>query len=105
MVALSRVLADASGSAGFALAGEGPTARVALIAPDLTSASGAHFTAGADSRIGYPPGAAETAVITSGRRSIGGGAPPSAPLSSAHRRASRREGGGCGGPCTSSYAA
>src|SRR3546814_8905127 len=81
MVALSRVLADASGSAGFALAGEGPTARVDLIAPELTSASGAHFTGGADSRIGYPYGADEPAVIATGRWSIGGGDLPSGTLS------------------------
>src|SRR3546814_8366625 len=80
MAALGRVLADASGSAGFALAGEGPTARVDLIAPELTSASGAHFTGGADSRIGYLYGADEPAVIATGRWSIGGGDLPSGTL-------------------------
>jgi translocation and assembly module TamB len=79
--ALSRVLADASGSAGFALAGEGPTARVDLIAPELTSASGAHFTGSADSRIGYLYGADEPAVIATGRWSIAGGDLPSGTLS------------------------
>ena len=79
--ALSRVLADASGSAGFALAGEGPTARVDLIAPELTSASGAHFTGGADSRIGYLYGADEPAVIATGRWSSAGGDLPSGTLS------------------------
>jgi len=79
--ALSRVMADASGSAGFALAGEGATARVDLIAPELTSASGARFTGSADSRIGYLYGADEPAVIATGRWSIAGGDLPSGTLS------------------------
>jgi hypothetical protein len=79
--ALSRVLADASGSAGFALAGEGPTARVDLIAPELTSASGARFIGSAESRIGYLYGANEPAVIATGRWSIAGGDLPSGTLS------------------------
>ena len=79
--ALSRVLADASGSAGFAIAGEGPTARVDLIAPELTSASGAHFTGSAESRIGYLYGADDPAVIATGRWSIGGGDLPAGTLS------------------------
>lgn len=81
MAALGRVLADASGSAGFALAGEGATARVDLIAPELTSASGARFTGSADSRIGYLYGADEPAVIATGRWSIDGGDLPSGTLS------------------------
>src|SRR3546814_17607198 len=89
MAALGRVLADASGSAGFALAGEGPTARVDLIAPELTSASGAHFTGGADSRIGYLYGADEPAVIATGRWSIGGGDLPSGTLSIARHEDGR----------------
>ncbi|MGH6697077.1 intermembrane phospholipid transport protein YdbH family protein [Sphingopyxis sp.] len=79
--ALSRVLADASGSAGFALAGEGPTARIDLIAPELTSASGARFIGSADSRIGYLYGADEPAVIATGGWSIAGGDLPSGTLS------------------------
>lgn len=79
--ALSRVLADASGSAGFELAGEGPTARVDLIAPELTSASGAHFFGSADSRVGYLYGTDEPAVIATGRWSIAGGGLPSGTLS------------------------
>lgn len=78
--ALSRVLADASGSAGFAIAGEGPTARVDLIAPELTSASGARFTGSGDSRIGYLYGADQPAVIATGRWSIAGGDLPSGTL-------------------------
>ncbi|MFC3786020.1 hypothetical protein GGR90_001811 [Sphingopyxis italica] len=89
MAALGRVLADASGSAGFALAGEGPTARVDLIAPELTSASGAHFTGGAESRIGYLYGADEPAVIATGRWSIGGGDLPSGTLSIARNEDGR----------------
>ncbi len=81
VAALGRVLADASGSAGFAIAGEGPTARVDLIAPELTSASGAHFTGSADSRIGYLYGADEPAVIATGRWGIAGGDLPSGTLS------------------------
>ncbi|MDO9367002.1 MAG: YdbH domain-containing protein [Sphingopyxis sp.] len=81
VAALSRALADASGSAGFAIAGEGDTARVDLIAPQLTSASGARFIGSADSRIGYLYGAAEPAVIATGRWSIAGGDLPSGTLS------------------------
>ncbi|HEY0594833.1 intermembrane phospholipid transport protein YdbH family protein [Sphingopyxis sp.] len=81
VAAFGRVLADASGSAGFAIAGEGPTARVDLIAPELTSASGARFTGSADSRIGYLYGADEPAVIATGRWSIAGGDLPSGTLS------------------------
>lgn len=79
--ALSRVLADASGSAGFALAGEGVTAHIDLIAPELTSASGARFIGSANSRIGYLYGADERAVIATGRWSISGGDVPSGMLS------------------------
>ncbi len=79
--ALSRMLTDVGGSAGFALAGEGPTARVDLIAPQLSSASGAHFTGSADSRIGYLYGAAHPAVIAAGRWSFGGGDLPTGSVS------------------------
>lgn len=78
--ALSRVLADANGSAGFALAGEGQTARIDLIAPELTSAGGARFIGSADSRIGYLYGADEPAVIATGSWSIAGGDLPSGTL-------------------------
>lgn len=75
--ALARMLADTGGSAAFALAGEGPAARIDLIAPQLTSASGARFTGTADSRISYLFGAAEPAVIAAGAWSFGGGELPS----------------------------
>ncbi|SEH18535.1 Dicarboxylate transport [Sphingopyxis sp. YR583] len=80
MAAFSRVLADASASAGFAIAGEGPTARIDLIAPELTSVSGARFAGSADSRIGYLYGADEPAVIATGNWSIEGGGLPSGTL-------------------------
>ncbi|MGL3821144.1 intermembrane phospholipid transport protein YdbH family protein [Sphingopyxis sp. R3-92] len=76
-LALSRMLADAGGSAEFALLGEGPSARIDLIAPRLTSASGAHFTGSPDSRVGYLYGTREPAVLASGRWSFGGGDLPS----------------------------
>ncbi len=75
--ALSRMLADVGGSADFALVGEGPSARIDLIAPELASASGARFTGSADSRIGYLYGAAPPAVLASGRWAFGGGDLPS----------------------------
>ncbi|WP_439567718.1 intermembrane phospholipid transport protein YdbH family protein [Sphingopyxis sp.] len=71
--ALSRMLADVGGSADFALVGEGPSARIDLIAPQLVSASGARFTGSADSRIGYLYGAVQPAVLASGRWTFGGG--------------------------------
>jgi len=71
--ALSRMLADVGGSADFALAGEGPAARFDLIAPQLSSTSGARFTGSADSRIAYLYGAAQPAVLASGRWTFGGG--------------------------------
>lgn len=80
-LALSQMLADTSGSAEFALLGEGPTARVDLIAPQLTSASGARFTSSADSRIGYLYGAPAPAVLASGRWSFDGGDLPTGTIS------------------------
>ncbi len=51
-LAVSRILANASGSADFALSGAGPTARVDLIAPKLTSASGARVTGISSDEVG-----------------------------------------------------
>jgi hypothetical protein len=79
--ALGRVLADISGSAGFALAGEGPTARIDLIAPEWTSASGARFTSSANSRVGYLYGAEKPVVLATGHWSFGGGDLPTGALS------------------------
>ena len=71
--ALSHMLADVRGSADFALAGEGPRARIDLIAPQLVSASGARFNGNTDSRIGYVYGAAQPAILAAGRWTFGGG--------------------------------
>jgi hypothetical protein len=79
--ALSRMLADVGGSADFALDGEGPSARIDLIAPQLASASGARFTGSPDSRIGYLYGAAQPAVLAAGRWSFGGGDLPTGSVS------------------------
>lgn len=78
--AIGRALAGASGSADFELAGEGPLARIDLIAPQLTSASGARFTGSADSRIGYIYGAKQPALLVAGKWSLGGGDLPTGTL-------------------------
>ncbi len=74
--ALAATLADVGGSAEFALTGEGRTARVDLIAPQLTSASGGRFTGSDDSRISYVFGLPEPAVLAAGRWTFGGGGLP-----------------------------
>src|SRR3546814_10842760 len=51
-VCSSDLFADAGGEAKFALTGAGEAARLDLIAPALTSASGAYVTGDDDSRIG-----------------------------------------------------
>lgn len=79
--ALSRMLADVGGSADFALVGEGRSARLDLIAPQLASASGARFTGSADSRLGYLYGAAQPAILASGRWAFGGGDLPTGSVS------------------------
>ena len=75
--ALARMLAEVGGRAGFALTGEGRSARIAVIAPALTSASGARLTGSADSNIAYVFGAKTPAIVASGRWSFGGGDLPS----------------------------
>ncbi|HWW58752.1 MAG TPA: YdbH domain-containing protein, partial [Sphingopyxis sp.] len=75
--ALARMLADVGGSAGFVLTGEGRTARIDLIAPQLTSASGGRFAGSADSRVGYLYGAERPAVLATGNWTFGGGGLPS----------------------------
>ena len=75
--ALGRMLGDFGGSADFLLTGEGPTARVDLIAPRLTSASGARFAGSTDSRVGYLYGAERPAVLATGTWTFGGGELPS----------------------------
>ncbi|MDZ3831379.1 MAG: YdbH domain-containing protein [Sphingopyxis sp.] len=75
--ALARMLADVGGSADFALAGEGETARIDLVAPQLAATSGARFRGSEASRISYIFGLATPAVVASGRWSFGGGDMPS----------------------------
>lgn len=75
--AAAKMLADARGSAGFALTGEGKTARIDLIAPQIAAASGARFTGSADSRISYLFAADRPAGLAAGRWSFGGGDLPS----------------------------
>jgi hypothetical protein len=75
--ALARMLADAGGSADFALAGEGEAARIDVVALQLASASGARFTGSADSRISWLWAAAKPAIPAAGRWSFGGGDLPS----------------------------
>lgn len=78
--AVARMLGNVGGRTDFALAGEGPSARIELIAPALTSASGARFTGSADSRIAWLFAAAQPAVVAQGRWSFGGGDLPSGSL-------------------------
>ena len=78
--ALAAMLADLAGETGIALAGEGTSARVELVAPRLVGASGARLTGGADSRIAYLFGAAAPAVTLAGRWSFGGGGLPTGDL-------------------------
>ena len=79
--AIGRALASTSGRAGFQLAGEGRLARIDLVAPRLTSASGARLVGSADSRIGYLYGAERPALLVAGEWSLGGGDLPSGTLS------------------------
>lgn len=75
--AAARMLGNIGGSAEFALTGEGQAARIELVAPRLTSASGAQFVGSADSRIAYLLAAPRPALIASGRWRFGGGDLPS----------------------------
>ncbi|WP_374524847.1 YdbH domain-containing protein [Sphingopyxis sp.] len=78
--ALARVMASAGGQADFALAGEGQSARVELMAPELASASGARISGTADSRIAYIYGTPQPAVTILGDWRFGGGDLPSGAL-------------------------
>lgn len=75
--AFAHMLADMEGSAGIALAGEGASSRIELIAPQLSGASGARFGGDGDSRLAYVFGAERPAVTIAGRWSFGGGGLPS----------------------------
>lgn len=77
MAALARMLQGTEGSADFALAGEGATARIDLAAPQLASASGARLTGGTGSRVSWVYGAARPFVLASGDWRFGGGDLPS----------------------------
>lgn len=78
--AVSRVLADAEGHADFTLTGEGPNARIEMIAPQLASASGARISGSADSRIAYIFGTPQPAMTIFGDWRFGGGDLPSGSL-------------------------
>ncbi|PKQ00668.1 MAG: hypothetical protein CVT74_02905 [Alphaproteobacteria bacterium HGW-Alphaproteobacteria-13] len=71
--AFARLLADFEGETGIALAGEGETARIELIAPRIASASGAGIGGDDDSRIAWLFGAARPGVTIAGRFGLSGG--------------------------------
>jgi hypothetical protein len=78
--AMARMLSDVSGTAAFALAGEGQSARIELIEPELRSASGARLTGGPVSRIAYIFGTPQPAVTIFGNWRFGGGDLPKGSL-------------------------
>lgn len=78
--AIGRAMASTRGRADFQLTGEGPLARIDLIAPQLASASGARFTGSADSRVGYLYGAEQPTLLVAGEWRLGGGDLPSGTL-------------------------
>ena len=90
--AIGRMLADASGEAKFAVAGEGQSARIELIAPKLTSASGAHILGSDDSRIAYIFRTPTPAVTILGDWSFGGGDLPTGALTLDRRADGRLSG-------------
>ncbi|WP_235302821.1 intermembrane phospholipid transport protein YdbH family protein [Sphingopyxis sp. MWB1] len=90
--ALARMISDASGSAEFALAGEGPTTRLELRAPQLTSTSGAYFRGSDKSNIRYFLGASRPAVVASGLWRFGGGELPSGTVALDRRADGRLDG-------------
>lgn len=78
--AVARMLADVGGRADFALVGEGRTARIELIAPEISGASGARLTGGADSRMAWLFAAAAPAFTVQGQWRFGGGDLPTGML-------------------------
>lgn len=80
VAAAAAMLADLSGKTRFALAGEGGTARLELIAPDLVGESGARLSARDDSRIAYLFAAARPAFLVQGQWEFGGGGLPEGTL-------------------------
>ncbi|MBB5706036.1 YdbH domain-containing protein [Sphingopyxis panaciterrulae] len=83
--AAARLFADAGGEAKFALTGAGEAARLDLIAPALTSASGAYVTGDDDSRIGWLFAASRPAMVAAGGWRFGGGDLPTGSLTLAAR--------------------
>ncbi|MGV7120765.1 intermembrane phospholipid transport protein YdbH family protein [Sphingopyxis sp. 550A] len=79
--ALARMLADVGGTTRFALAGEGQSARIELIAPEIAATSGARINGGSDSRIAYIFGTPTPAVTMLGSWTFGGGDLPTGSLS------------------------
>src|SRR3546814_15631666 len=79
------LFADAGGEAKFALTGAGEAARLDLIAPALTSASGAYVTGDDDSRIGRLFAASRPAMVAAGGWRFGGGDLPTGSLTHAAR--------------------
>jgi translocation and assembly module TamB len=78
--AIAAMLTDVGGKADFALAGEGDTARLELLAPDLVAESGARLTGNPDSRIAYLYAAAAPAFTIQGGWAFGGGGLPEGTL-------------------------
>src|SRR3546814_1577 len=85
--AVARLFAEARGQAKFALAGAGEAARIDLIAPALTSASGAILSGDDASSIGWLFAASRPAVAGAGGWGFGGGGLPTG---------AARAGGGAG---------
>ncbi len=78
--ALSRMLANMSGSSAFSLVGDNRTARFELVAPQLESAAGARITSDGGSRIAWLLAAPGTAMTIEGDWIFGGGGLPSGSL-------------------------
>lgn len=78
--AVAAMLGDIGGKADFALAGEGDTARIELLAPDLVAESGARLTGNPDSRIAWLYAAAAPAFVIQGGWVFGGGGLPEGTL-------------------------
>jgi translocation and assembly module TamB len=74
--AFASALGGASGEAAIALTGQGEALRFELVAPSLSSRSGARFAGSADSRIGYLFAAPRPEVVATGRWTFGGGGLP-----------------------------
>lgn len=78
--AMAVMLAEVGGKAGFALTGDGQSARIELIAPEFKSASGARIMGSADSRIAYLLATPRPAFTALGRWTFGGGGLPTGSL-------------------------